>query len=253
MRPFVCAAAAALSAVVAHSVPAEAATTPVVHGIVHGYAWSAGQGQLRIMPRSATRVDRGGHVLHALKPLSKAKELRLDYTTATYGRVTTACDLKETEGRVAVDRDGLGRTRCEPADLTDALARGPVPLRAELRNGKVTRINEFLVADWPDPRTARGTISRINDTTVLFATGRTRLKLGSTSATGFQRTTARCGDKWLAGRPVNADGDGLGKKNCTSADLTKVLKTAGHPVLVKIDYTPEIGSLNHVWEVYGDA
>ncbi|SDI83088.1 hypothetical protein [Nonomuraea jiangxiensis] len=248
MRPLAYAITFALSTSV---VPAQAASAPPAP--VYGYAWPDGQGHLRIMPRSATPLHGRGHVQYTIKSLNGAKELRLDYTGASYGRVTVACDLKETEGRVAVDREGLGRTRCEPADLADALARGPVPVRVEHQDGKATRINELLVAERPDPRTARGTISRINDTTVLFATGATRIRLGYTYATGFQRTTARCGDTWLAGRPVNADRNGLGKKNCTSAELTKALKTVKHPVLVKIDYTPGADSLNHVWEIYGDA
>ncbi|MCF6470793.1 hypothetical protein FAF44_20700 [Nonomuraea sp. MG754425] len=243
--PSATAAALALGALAApFGGPADAATA------VYGFAWADGQGHLRIVPKSATRATRQSFTL---KARAKAKELRLGYAGAAYRRVTTACDLKETEGRVAVDANGLGRTTCEPADLTDTLARGPVPVRAEYRHGEATRINEILVGDWGSPRTARGTIKRVNDTTVLFQSGSTKIKLGYTYTTAFYRTTAGCGDGWLAGRPVNADRNGLGRKQCGWTDLTKALKAARHPVLVKVDLTPGVGALNEVWEVYGDA
>ncbi|MBF8188821.1 hypothetical protein ITP53_24410 [Nonomuraea sp. K274] len=246
MRLLACATAAVLT-LSGLAVPAAAVTH------VYGYAWSDGDGRLRVVPRSATRVTRQGHVFHRLKTVSGAKELRLDYTGASYGRVTVACDLKETEGHVALDAGGLGRTACEPAHLETELLAGPVPLRIEYRGGKATRVNEILVHDWPDPRPARGTISRINDTTVVFTAGDKKIKLGYTYTTAFHRTTARCGDGWLAGEPVNAAKSGLGRKPCAWTDLTKALKAARHPVLVKVDYTPGVGSLDQVWEVFGDA
>ncbi|MFC5830477.1 hypothetical protein [Nonomuraea insulae] len=233
MRLLACATALALS------VPA---TPAAPTAFVYGYAWPDGQGHLRVVPRSA-----------ALKAVAGAKELRLDYTGAAYGRITVACDLKETEGRANVDAKGLGRTMCKPADLAATLGRGPVPVRVEHRGGKATRVNEILVKDWPDPRLAKGTLKRVNDTTVLFATGGKTVKLGYAYTTTFSRTTARCGDGWLAGRPVNASQNGLGKKDCTWKDLTKALKGVRHPVLVKIDYTPGVDSLNQVWEIFGDA
>ncbi|TYB62716.1 hypothetical protein FXF51_25120 [Nonomuraea sp. PA05] len=242
MRLLVAFATAAAS--VSLSVPAEAATA------VYGFAWSDGKGHLRIEPRTAKRATR---TTFTLKTLPKAKELRLDYTKAAYGRVTVACDLKETEGRVAVDAKGLGRTKCKPAHLAETLGRGPVAVRVEHAGGKATRVNEILVGDWGTPRTARGTIKRVNDTTVLFATGGKTIKLGYTYTTAFHRTTARCGDGWLTGRPVNADRNGLGKKQCVWTDLTKALKGVRYPVLVKVDYTPGVNSLNEVWEVFGDA
>lgn len=244
MRLLACATAAAL-VMGAFAVPAAAATS------AYGYAWADGQGHLRLVPQKATRVK--GTKFHRLASAAGVKELRLGYAKAAYGRVTTACDLKETEGRVALDGNGLGRTRCTPSDLTATLAQGPVPVRVEYRGGTATRINEILLDEWPEPRTATGTIKRVNDTTVLFASGGKTVKLGSTYMTSFLRTTARCGDGWLAGRPVNAGKNGLGKKACTWKDLTKALKTVKHPVLVKIDYTPGSGALNQVWEVYGDA
>ncbi|MEO3793494.1 hypothetical protein ABGB14_25055 [Nonomuraea sp. B10E15] len=248
MRPLACATAATL-VLCGVAAPAEAATTKTVYG----YAWSDGQDRLRIVPRSASFVKQKGFLGYRLKATPGAKELRLDYSRAAYGRITVACDLKETEGRVAVDRKGLGRTRCSPRDLSTGLGRGPVPVRVEHRGGKVTRVNEFVVADRPGQRSARGTIQRIDDTAVVFASGGKKIKLGYTYATSFYRTTARCGSGWLAGRPVNADANGLGKKPCTPADLTKALKSLRHPVLVKIEYTPGADSLDQVWEVFGDA
>ncbi|MFB4270273.1 hypothetical protein [Nonomuraea sp. GTA35] len=226
------------------STPAEAATA------VYGFAWADGKGHLRLVPKSATRASKRSYTF---KTLHRALELRLDYTKAAYGRVTVACDLVETEGRIAVDGRGLGRTKCGPGDLTETLARGPVPVRVEYRGGKATRVNEILIADWGSPRTARGTVKRVNDTAVLFTAGGRTIKLGYTYTTAFHRTTARCGDGWLTGRPVNADRNGLGKKPCTWTDLTKALKGTRHPVLVKVDYTPGVDALNEVWEVFGDA
>ncbi len=248
MRLLACATALAMGFV---AVPASAEATAAK--VVYGYAWADGTGHLRIIPKSATFVRKGEFRSYRLKPVAGAKEVRLDYTGASFRRVTVACDLKETEGQVALDAKGLGRTACEPGDLTDGLARGPVPLRVEYRGTDAVRINEFLVTEWPGTRTARGTLKRVNDTAVLFTTGGKTVKLGYTHAASFYRTTARCRDGWLAGKPVNADKQGLGKKSCTSADLTRALKAAEHPVLVKIDYTPEAGGLNEVWEVFGDA
>ncbi|SEG99028.1 hypothetical protein SAMN05444920_112182 [Nonomuraea solani] len=246
MRLLACATAAAL-ALSALAVPASAAT------VVYGYAWADGKGKLRIVPKSATFVKSQGFKGYRLNTLPGAGELRLDYTGAAFGRVTVACDLKETEGQVALDAKGLGRTKCAPTDLTDGLARGPVPLRAEYRGGKAVKVNEILVSGRPGPRSAEGTIKRVNDTTVLFASGGKKIKLGYAYTTAFLRTTARCGDGWLAGRPVNADRNGLGRKQCTWKHLTTALKSTRHPVLVKIEYTPGVDSLDQVWEVFGDA
>ncbi|GAA3234092.1 hypothetical protein [Nonomuraea helvata] len=246
MRLLACTAALAMGC---FAVPAHAEATKVVYG----YAWADGTGHLRVVPKSAAFVRKDGFVGYRLKAVTGAKEVRLGYTRASYGRVTVACDLKETEGQVALDAKGLGRTACKPGDLDDSLDRGPVPLRVEYQGSRAVRINEFLVQGWPAARTARGTLKRVNDSTVLFATGGKQVKLGYTYATSFHRTTARCQDAWLAGKPVNADKNGLGKKSCTAADLTRALKTAKHPVLVKIDYTPGVDGVNEVWEVFGDA
>ncbi|MFC4122237.1 hypothetical protein [Nonomuraea zeae] len=236
------------------AIAAPALTAPVEAArVVYGYAWADGTGHLRIVPKSPAKVTRQRHVLYKLAALSGAKEVRLGYTGAAYRRVTVACALKETEGQVATDADGLGRTPCKASDLTDSLGRGAVPARIEYQDGQAVKVSELLIADWPDPRSARGTIKRINDTTVLFATGGKKIKLGYTYSTSFHRTTARCRDGWLAGEPVNADRNGLGTKHCVSTDLSRALRTTRYPVLVKVDYTPGMDALNEVWEVYGDA
>ncbi|MGP3913966.1 hypothetical protein [Nonomuraea sp. 10N515B] len=243
-------AGAAILALGSVALPAEAGATKVVYG----YAWADGKGLLRIAPKSATFVKgQGGFVGYRLTSVSGAKEVRIDYTKAPFGRVTVACDLKETEGRIAVDGKGLGRTACKPGHLAAELQRGVKPLRIEYRSGKAVKINEFLVSDWPNARTGRGTIKRVNDSTVLFATGGRTLKLGYSYSTALYRVTARCRDGWLAGDPVNADRNGLGKKSCSAADLTRVLKSQKHPVLVQLRYSPDVGGIDEVWEIYGDA
>jgi hypothetical protein len=167
--------------------------------------------------------------------------------------VTVACDLKETEGRVAVDAKGLGRTVCKPGHLASELGRGVKPLRIEYSGAKAVKVNEILVNNWPNSRTAKGTIKRVNDTTVLFETGGKKIKLGYSYVTYFYRVTKRCGDGWLAGHPVNAAKNGLGKKGCSAEDLTKALKATKHPVLAQLRYSAEVGGIDEVWEVYGDA
>ncbi|SEK38917.1 hypothetical protein [Nonomuraea pusilla] len=251
MRTLICAAAAlALSCV---TVPAQAASGPAATRVAYGYAWADGAGALRITPREPKLVrERRGPAFYRLSAVPGAKELRLGYRSASYRRVTVACGLKETEGRVAVDGKGLGRTSCGPGDLTAALEQGGVPLRVEYRGGEAVRINEFL-AEPGASRVARGLLKRLDDATVLFTAGGTTVKLGYTYATGFHRATARCGDAWLAGEPVNADRQGLGTRPCQARHLTKALRTVGHPVAVKIDYVPDSGALNEVWEVFGDA
>ncbi|MER6946364.1 hypothetical protein ABT294_20250 [Nonomuraea sp. NPDC000554] len=242
MRLLVC--ATAVLALGGLAVPAQAAATKVVFG----YAWADGRTGLRLTPATATYRK----PLHKLTAVRDAKELRLDYGQASYRRVTVACDLKETEGKVAIDRNGLGTTPCKTGDLTETLAEGPSAVRVEYSGGKAVKVSEIL-STWPDAVTARGTIRRAGDSTVLFTTGGRTVKLGYTHAATFSRTTARCSDSWLAGKPVNVDKRGLGKKACSAADLAQVLKTAGHPVLAQIEYVPGVGEINQVWEVYGTA
>ncbi|QYC45009.1 hypothetical protein Nocox_37275 [Nonomuraea coxensis DSM 45129] len=251
-RSLACATATVLAAG-AFAVPARAATPATPAKVVYGYAWPDGKGHLRVVPKSATLVKKKGPLGYRLTPIAGAKEVRLDYTKAAVGRVTVACGLKETEGQVALDAKGLGRTRCKPADLAASLESGARPLRVEFRGGRAVRVNEILVSNWPNPRTARGTIARVDDRTVLFVTGGKTYKLGYSYLTYFYRTTARCKDGWLAGRPVHADRNGLGTQACDSRDLARALRSVEHPVLAKLRYSPETGGIDEVWEVYGDA
>ncbi|GAA2652854.1 hypothetical protein [Nonomuraea recticatena] len=241
---------AAVPATVPAAVPAglPAAGASAAAKVAYGFAWSDGKGVLRVTPAKATLVKEHGILRYKLKAVAGAKEIRLDYTKSAYSRVTVACDLVETEGRVALDAKGLGRTKCTPADLAFTLQRGPAPFKVEHSGGKAVKVSEFLT-DWGNPRSAFGTIKRVNDTTVSFK----GIKLGYTHAIGFYRVTAKCSSGWLTGKPVNASRDGLGQKPCTAADFTKVLKAQKHPVLVKADYNPLSGELIEVWEVYGDA
>ncbi|MEU5868974.1 hypothetical protein ABZ815_47955 [Nonomuraea sp. NPDC047529] len=231
------------------ALPAHAATATATAKSVYGYAWADGKGALRIVPMKPAKVRRGGNVLYKLTPVTGAKELRLDYTRAAYSRVTTACDLKETEGRVALDRDGLGRTACKPAQLTTGFLEGAVPLRVEYEGGKAVKAQEFLLDAWPEPVTARGSITRIDDATLLFSTGGKQIKLGYTYLTSFYRATARCGDRWVSGRASGVDKRGLGKLPCESTDLAKALKGAGRAVQAQVSYTPDANSAVEVWEV----
>ncbi|NRQ38164.1 hypothetical protein HII36_41000 [Nonomuraea sp. NN258] len=248
MRSLVFASAAAL-ALCGFAAPAQATTSQVSYG----YAWADGSGSLRVVPMTAKLTKRDGYLFYKLKRVPGARELKLDYRGAAYTRVTLACDLKETEGRIAVDRKGLGKTACKPKDLAATLARGPQAVRVEHSGGKALRVSEFFPAGESKAVTARGTLKWVNGNTLLFtANGRTT-KLGYTWLTAFSRVTAKCGAGWLTGRPVNADRNGLGKKECTGHDLTKVMKKLKYPVLVKVDYLPDSRYVNQVWEIYGDA
>ncbi len=225
-----------------------AASAAAAGSVAYGFAWADGKGVLRVTPARATLVKEHGILRHKLKAVTGAKEVRLAYGKAAYRRVTVACDLVETEGHVALDAKGLGRTECAAADLAFTLQRGPAPVKVEYTGKTAVRVSEFLT-DWGGSKTAFGTIKRINDTTVSFK----GIKLGYTHAVGFNRVTASCASGWLSGKPVNADRDGLGKKHCDAAEFTKVLKAQQHPVLVKADYNPLSGELQEVWEVFGDA
>ncbi|MEU7899013.1 hypothetical protein AB0B45_39920 [Nonomuraea sp. NPDC049152] len=225
-----------------------AASAAAAGSVAYGFAWSDGDGALRVTPARATLVKEHGILRYKLKAVPGAKEARLEYGKAAYRRVTVACDLVETEGHVALDGKGLGRTECKPSDLAFTLRRGPAPVKVEYTGKQAVRVSEFLT-EWGDSKTATGTIERVNDTTVSFK----GIKLGYTHALAFNRVTASCSSGWLSGRPVNADHDGLGKKHCDAAQFTKTLKAQKHPVLVKADYNPLSGELQEVWEVFGDA
>ncbi|GGK73412.1 hypothetical protein Sme01_06930 [Sphaerisporangium melleum] len=210
---------------------------------VYGFAWADGTGVLRVLPVKATLNRRSGPPRYTFSPIPGAKERRIDYSRAEFRRVTSACDLKETEGVVKVDAKGLGTTRCKPADLAFALGLGPTPVKISL--GAKKRVYEVLALPGSS-KTAYGTIRRVNDTTVLFTRGKKSIRLGYTALT-FTRTTRSCGSPWLADRS-NAQKNGLGRKDCTGADFTKALKALKRPVLAKIDYTSLSNQLNQVWE-----
>ncbi|NUW43523.1 hypothetical protein [Nonomuraea rhodomycinica] len=249
MRLLAHATALALCALLcAPAAPAAAATTTGRTEAVYGYAWADGAGTLRLTPRAA----KYRRPLHRFTALAGARPLRLAYTGAAYRRVTVACDLKETEGRVAIDGKGRGTTRCTPDDLADSLRRGPVPVRVEHRDGRAVTVSEVLAQPSPS-RVERGTLRWAGDSAVLFTRAGRTVWLGHTGAVSFSRVTRGCGDKWLAGAPVNAGRNGLGRKSCTAADLVRALKGARHPVAVQIDYVPVTEEVQQVWEVYGDA
>ena len=277
LRPFACAAtvlalcgpavpafttARAAAPATGIAAPATSTTPPAVNSavssavssvaVVYGYAWADGTGHLRVLPGTITRVRRSGHPFYRLKDIPGARELRLGHSAAAYNRVTLTCDLKETEGRVAVDRTGFGTTVCDPIDLTASLQRGPVAVRVRHAGGEAAEVTEFL-AEAGDPRLASGTIKRVDDRSVLFTMGAKTVRLGYTHALSFSRVTAGCDSGWLAGRPVNAGRDGLGRKDCQAADLTRALKRLRHPVSARVDYQPGSRRLFQVWEVFGDA
>ncbi|GAA2283644.1 hypothetical protein GCM10010149_30960 [Nonomuraea roseoviolacea subsp. roseoviolacea] len=250
MRLLAHATALALCALLCAPATAASATTraQVSTAVVYGYAWADGAGALRLTPRAATYR----RPLHRFTALAGARPLRLSYTGAAYRRVTVACDLKETEGEVAIDGKGRGTTRCTTDDLADSLKRGPVPVRVEHRDGRAVTVTEVLAQPSPS-RVERGTLRWAGDSAVLFTRAGRTVRLGHTGAVSFSRVTRGCGDKWLAGSPVNAGRDGLGRKPCTAADLARALKGAGHAVAVQVDYVPVTEEVQQVWEVYGDA
>jgi len=233
-------AASIASPAVAETTAATASARPTV---VYGFAWADGPHTLRITPHKPKLVKSGGVLKYRLTPVKGAKELRIDYSGADFRRITSECGLKETEGVVKLDKNGLGRTRCKDSDLDFVLELNPTPVRISL--GPKTLIQEFLVTE-SKTKTAYGTVKRVNDNTVLFRTGGKTVKLGYTLLT-FNRVTKRCGDPWLANL-TNVSRNGLGTKTCDQRSFTKALKTATKPVRVKATYNPLTGGLDNVWE-----
>src|SRR5690606_35362972 len=134
-----------------------------------------------------------GVLTYRLSPIEGAKELRIDYSKADFRLVTSACDLKETEGIVKLDEKGLGRTPCKDSDLAFVLDLGPAPVRISV--GPKVLVQEFLAPT--SEKEAYGTIKRVNDSTIALRMGRKTVKLGYTHLS-FNRVTKRCGDRWLA-------------------------------------------------------
>ncbi|MEV0593133.1 hypothetical protein [Nonomuraea cavernae] len=222
--------------------------TPHATAVLYGYAWADGGNALRITPAKATMVKEYGIRRYRLTPIPGAKERRIVHSGAGFRRITAACDLKETEGVVRLDREGLGTTRCDATDLAFVLKLGPAPVRISL--GATTEVREFLATP-RKPRAAYGTIKRVNDTTVIFTKGRTSVRFHYTFA-DFHRVTRKCGDRWLADH-THADRDGLGTRACGTASFTRALKRAEYPVLAKVAYDQVSRQLLEVWEVFGDA
>lgn len=221
------------------------APQPRLAKVVYGIAWADGPRTLRITPMKADPIRLPDRTVFHLSRLQGARELRFRYTGADFRRVTERCYLKENEGKVFLDRNGLGRTRCKDRHLDFVLEQGPVPVRITV--GRRLLIQEFLAAPTHRKR-AYGTLTRLNDNTVRFRTNGTTLKLGYSPHLHFLRVTRRCGDRWLANQ-VNASPTGLGTKPCVGKHFTQALRTAGKPVRVRIDYNPLWDSLDEVWEV----
>nr|BFE84480.1 hypothetical protein GCM10020093_070810 [Planobispora longispora] len=226
------------------AVPAAASTGPAAapagsapSEALYGFAWADGPSTLRITPAKATPVKQHGIVRYKLTPIPGAKERRIGYAGADFRRITAACDLKETEGVVKLDKKGLGKTRCGEDDLSFVLSLGPAPVR--ISTGAVPRVHEFIALP-TRAKTAFGTVKRVNDTTVVFAKGRSRTTLHYTLL-DFRRATKRCGDSWLANH-VNADRDGLGTKACGTRSFTKAVKGPGTPSSPRWSTTRSAGS-----------
>ncbi|MFI6296115.1 hypothetical protein ACIBEJ_31285 [Nonomuraea sp. NPDC050790] len=230
-----------LVAALVAAAPLTPSATFTATSTVYGYAWADGAGTLRVTPITATR-DGNKYRLAAKKG---AKQLRLSYGAADFRRLTVACGLKETEGRLAQDAHGLGRTRCTPKHLAFTLQLGPNPVKIVYSGSKAIRVSEFQPAKWYT-KTAKGVIKRVDADTVAYG-GR---HLTYTWRLTFNRVTAKCGDAWLSGRPVNADDDGLGTKGCANKDFSKVFKGGN---LAVVHYNPFSDELLSVWEVFGDA
>jgi hypothetical protein len=242
LRPIALGLAALMGAasIASPAVAANASTTKVVYG----FAWADGSHTLRITPLKPKLVKANGVLTYKLSSIAGAKEQRIKYSGADFRRVAGACDLKETEGIVKLDGKGLGRTRCKDSDLAFALSLGPAPVRISL--GSRVVVQEFL-APATKPKTASGTIKRVNDNTITFSQGGKTIKLGYTFL-GFNRVTKRCGDRWLANR-AHTSHAGLGTEACDQASFTKALKTAKKPVRAKVYYDSLRGNLMEAWEV----
>lgn len=213
--------------------------------VVYGFAWADGPRTLRITPLKPRLVRGDGGPSYRLGAIKGAKELRVRYAGADVRRVTAECRLKETEGVVRVDRNGLGRTRCTDADL--AVMLGVRPLAVKITLGPRVLVQEFRAPSAFAAQEAYGTAERVNDNTVLFRTRGRTIKLGYTDLV-FERVTRRCGDRWLANR-TRASRDGLGTRFCAGAHFTRALRRAGGPVRVKAGYYPLAGWLTSVSEV----
>lgn len=243
------------------AVPAQASAAKVAYG----WAWPDGKGKLRITPRAAKPVTMHyGIRSFRLKPLAGAKEIRLDYSSASFYRTTVTCDAKDNAGKYAVSAKGLGTTACAPRDLAFVFTLGPTLVRIVYDGTRATTIHQF----WAGVATERGkvafgTLRYLGDGTpgpsisgiVSFTPeGGQPMKLGYDWMAGFTRITEACNADWLTGGDSrNADEEGVGSIACNARQMTAVLKRLKRPVFAKIHYSPLAGSMNQLWEVSLEA
>ncbi len=244
-RPLTVAAVAALAASALIATPATAASAKTQ--TIYGYAWADGSNHLRITPAKAKLVTSSGIRRYKLTSVAGAKERRIFTDGVRYRRITTACDLKETEGRIRQDKKGLGTTDCDALDLKFVLSLGPQPVKITI-TPSLTTVAEFLATP-TNPVTAYGSMKSLDSRTVVFyRPGKKAIKLRYTGL-GFNRVTKSCNDGWTANVPNEEAG--IGTKPCNAAAFRKAIKNTG-PVKVKAYYQPVSGHLWEVWEALGD-
>ncbi|WP_432929565.1 hypothetical protein ACQPZZ_05555 [Microbispora sp. CA-135349] len=243
------------------AVPAQASSPKVAYG----WAWPDGKGKLRFVPRAAKPITAyNGLKTYRLNPLAGAKEIRLDYSSASFYRTTVTCGAKDNGGKYAISAKGLGKTACASADLAFVFTLGPTLVRIVYAGTKATTIHQL----WPGiaterPKAAFGTLRYLGDRTpdssisgvVIFTPeGGRPMKLGYDWMAGFNRVTEACNADWLTrSDPRIADEEGVGSIACNARQMTAVLKRLKHPVLAKVDYSPLRGSMNQLWEVRREA
>ncbi|TKK90427.1 hypothetical protein FDA94_05345 [Herbidospora galbida] len=236
--------------------PAQASSPKVAYG----WAWPDGKGKLRIVPRAATLYTAHyGLKTYRLKPVAGAKEIRLDYSSASFYRITTTCEARDTAGKFAISAMGLGKTKCGPGDLAFVFDLGPTLVRVAYNGTKAVKIHQFWAGVATErPKAAFGTLRYLEDGTpgpsisgiVTFTPeGGRPMRLRYDGLAGFNRITAECGSDWLSDAPGSADDEGLGAHACDARHLTAVLKRLKHPVFVKVKYAPLAGAMGEVWEV----
>nr|WP_062335642.1 hypothetical protein [Herbidospora sakaeratensis] len=247
-RPLIAAAVTALAATtLASTLMAAPAAATAKTQTIYGYAWADGSNHLRITPAKAKLVTQHGVRRYKLTTVPGAKERRVFTDGVRFRRITTACDLKETEGRIRQDKKGLGTTDCDALDLKFVLSLGPTPVKITI-TPSLTTVAEFLAVP-TNPVTAYGQLTRVDDRTVLFKrSGRAAVKLRYTHL-GFNRVTKSCSDGWTANVPNEEAG--IGTKPCSATAFRKAIRHAG-PVTVKVYYQPVSGHLWEVWEALGD-
>lgn len=261
VRPLASAALVALITTGLTAVPAQASAPKVVYG----WAWPEGQGKLRIVPRAAKLVTMHyGIKSYRLKPLAGAKEIQLDYSSATFHRTSVACRTTEHSGKYVVSSKGLGKTTCAPDDLAFVFTLGPTLVRITHDGTKAIQIHQFWAGVAGErSRKVFGTLRYLGDGTpgpsisgiVTFTPegGGKPMKLGYDWMAGFTRITADCNADWLSGEPGIPDREGVGSSSCDARQLTRVLMRLKRPVLVKISYGPMAGLIGQLWEVNRNA